>query len=313
MPLKQLSTESFATDASESGTPPSERKADNSVVDGVGDSSADKNSSADKTAVAQAFGQAATAYDHVAVVQKQVARRLSEAMGSARTYSHILDVGCGTGLLSLEMARVHHVNRMLALDIAPAMLQGLQQQWHSRTREVGELPVPQFVCADAERLPIASNHCDVIVSSFALQWCHDIHAAFREIIRVLKPGCSAYVALPCAGTLHELAAAWRVADPEGIHVNAFHSLSALVDVAEVCGAAEVVAETWQYQEFFPDVASIARSLKQMGANTVTAGRAPQATSKQRYRRLQSAYEAYRGQHGLPLTWQVGVLQLTKTL
>src|SRR5690606_9000702 len=122
----------------------------------------------DKVWLRRSFERAAAGYDEVAVLQREVGERLVERLQLVRMQPRrILDVGAGTGRLTQMLRRRYRQAEVIALDLAPAMLK-LAKRRGSWWR-----PQP-CICADAEALPLASASVDLIVSNFALHWCHDL-------------------------------------------------------------------------------------------------------------------------------------------
>jgi len=92
----------------------------------------------------------------------------------------ILDVGCGTGNLSLELARLGV--RVTGIDISEPMLAKARE----KARREG-LAV-KFYRADARKLPFNDGIFDAVVSVTALEFVPDLREALEEAYRVLKPG-----------------------------------------------------------------------------------------------------------------------------
>ncbi|HTV46330.1 MAG TPA: methyltransferase domain-containing protein [Stellaceae bacterium] len=91
-----------------------------------------------------------------------------------------LDLGCGTGFLSLELAsRGHHVT---GVDFAPSMIALAEKKAAERGLRVG------FEQADAERLPFAAASFDLAISRHVLWTLPHPEAAIDEWRRVLRPG-----------------------------------------------------------------------------------------------------------------------------
>jgi ubiquinone/menaquinone biosynthesis C-methylase UbiE len=91
-----------------------------------------------------------------------------------------LDVGCGTGFLSLELAsRGHHVT---GIDLAPAMLSA------ARNKAVAQGLAARFEQADAERLPFPDGSFDLVTSRHVLWTLPHPETAIAEWVRVLRPG-----------------------------------------------------------------------------------------------------------------------------
>lgn len=87
---------------------------------------------------------------------------------------HILDLGCGDGRLTAELAatgaRVTGCDKS-AEQIAAAQALGLDAQ-----------------VADGAALPFPDQSFDAVLSNAALHWMRDPDAVLKEVARVLKPG-----------------------------------------------------------------------------------------------------------------------------
>jgi ubiquinone/menaquinone biosynthesis C-methylase UbiE len=91
-----------------------------------------------------------------------------------------LDVGCGTGFLSFELAARGH--QVTGVDFAPAMLAEARRK--AAARSVGI----RFEEADAERLTFPAGRFDLVISRHVLWTLPHPEAAIDEWIRVLRPG-----------------------------------------------------------------------------------------------------------------------------
>jgi ubiquinone/menaquinone biosynthesis C-methylase UbiE len=91
-----------------------------------------------------------------------------------------LDVGCGTGFLSLELAARGH--RVTGIDLAPAMLALARQKAAAQGFSV------RFEQADAETLPFAAGSFDLVISRHVLWTLPHPEAAIDNWKRVLRPG-----------------------------------------------------------------------------------------------------------------------------
>lgn len=259
-----------------------------------------------KARVAADFGAAAASYDRAARLQREVlAVLLGRLSGPEFSPSNLLDLGCGTGLaLPLLQARFPE-SKLLALDLAEAMVR------HARGRSSDEegAPYRSWLVGDAEALPLASASLDLVFSSLAIQWCENTEALFDELARVLKPDGRVMMSTLLEGTLDELRSAWDEVDPGQSHVN--HFLSREVFTAEVrrvfpTARVEVVPVCLWY----PDVLALLRELKGLGARYKDDPRRSGATAPGRLRRLGQAYGRVGDAEGrLPATYQVAVIQI----
>mmetsp|Transcript_7113 Transcript_7113/g.14046 ORF Transcript_7113/g.14046 Transcript_7113/m.14046 type:complete len:330 (-) Transcript_7113:113-1102(-) len=109
----------------------------------------------------------------------------------------ILDVGCGSGELTAQLAkRASHVT---GLDSDPQMIQKASQQF----------PNLKFVCTDARDFDLGEASFDVIFSNAALHWVppDDVDKAMACIGRALKPGGLLVVELGGKGNVQSVVAA----------------------------------------------------------------------------------------------------------
>jgi ubiquinone/menaquinone biosynthesis C-methylase UbiE len=91
-----------------------------------------------------------------------------------------LDVGCGTGFLSLELAGRGH--RVTGIDFAPQMLAEAQRKAAAQGLAV------RFEEGDAEALRFSDASFDVVITRHVLWTLPHPEAAIDEWIRVLRPG-----------------------------------------------------------------------------------------------------------------------------
>lgn len=99
-----------------------------------------------------------------------------------RPGEHILDIGCGAGASSLELAKaVAPDGRVVGADISRPLLDVARQ------RAAG-LPGLEFVQADAQTHPLAAGSFDAVFSRFGVMFFADPTAAFANLRRALKPG-----------------------------------------------------------------------------------------------------------------------------
>jgi len=252
----------------------------------------------DRRAVAHAFDRASASYDAAAALQERVRNELIGRLGELKVAPHsILDLGAGTGHGARALKRRYPGAQVVAVDIAPGMLECARRQsrWLRRFGRVR---------ADAYSLPFRDGAFELVFSSLMLQWCDDLDVVFAEIARVLAPGGLLLFSTFGPGTLAELRDAWATSDDNSNHVNHFFDAPALGSALMHAGLSEPVLDVDRIVARYPDAMSLMRELKAIGAHNVTQGRARGLTGRRRLSAMLNAYEILRRDGTLPATWEV---------
>jgi demethylmenaquinone methyltransferase/2-methoxy-6-polyprenyl-1,4-benzoquinol methylase len=103
---------------------------------------------------------------------------------AARPEDRVLDVACGTGLVSKALVERWGC-RVVGLDQSAAMLGGAWAKLAASTRLAGRI---ELVEGEAESLPFADAEFDHLTFTYLLRYVDDPAATLRELARVVKPG-----------------------------------------------------------------------------------------------------------------------------
>jgi malonyl-CoA O-methyltransferase len=140
----------------------------------------------DKKLVRERFCRTLGSYGSNAVVQKAMAKELSEIIcreNPGRSFNRVLEVGSGSGAFMAELLSRCSVNTYYANDLVEESRSSLQvvlDRFHT-----GEF---HFLAGDIEHLELLPLQLDLVVSNATLQWLDDLDGFFRKIYAHLKPG-----------------------------------------------------------------------------------------------------------------------------
>lgn len=136
-----------------------------------------------KEALGDAYTRAAPAYDHTAGGIYLKALWTLMPFVEVTKQPAVLDVGCGTGINLLEIARALGPCRSLVgVDLSPGMLEIARRKAAAAGLEA------TFSVGDAESLELPDASFDLVVCNSVYHWFPDRARAISELARVLRPG-----------------------------------------------------------------------------------------------------------------------------
>ncbi len=144
---------------------------------------------------------AAAAYDrHVGRYGSQLAAGLVAAAG-VRQGSRVLDVGCGPGPLTRELAALVGAERVAAVDPSEAFVKACRARVAGADVRVGV----------AEQLPFEIDSFDAVLAQLVVPLMKDREAGVREMTRVARPGGVVAACVWDSTTMPLLRAYWDAA------------------------------------------------------------------------------------------------------
>jgi malonyl-CoA O-methyltransferase len=209
----------------------------------------------------------------------------------------VLDLGAGPGRASAAMRKRWPKARVVAVDLALPMLReaGKRSGWWRPFDRVN---------ADVRALPFAEGSVDVLFSNLCLQWIEDLPAAFAGFRRVLKPNGLLLVSTFGPETLQELRDAFSHADATP-HVSPFATIAQFGDALVHAAFRNPVLDRDLYTTRYPDLSSLMREQRAIGATNALRTRRHTLTGRARFAAAAQAYDAYRTPEGaLPASWEI---------
>jgi SAM-dependent methyltransferase len=139
--------------------------------------------------VAEAFGYSP---EELASIPAEANMGLScgnpTATANLREGETVVDLGSGGGLdVFLAAAKVGQTGRAIGIDMTPEMIE-LARRNAAKANDGNGYSNVEFHLATIDKLPLADNSVDCVISNCVINLAPDKPAVFREITRVLKPG-----------------------------------------------------------------------------------------------------------------------------
>ena len=212
--------------------------------------------------VADRFTSSAARYDATVRIQPIVASHLAARLSGQP--ARILEIGCGTGGLSAHLLKKFPEAELVLSDVSTAMLALCK-------KNIGKKP--RYLVIDADHLPADIGRYDLIVSSLALQWVHDLPGTLKNLIDILNPGGRLAFALLGDQNFQE----WRLLMQKFGLVSGLHDYPSANDFCWPAPYRGVIEEEL-LQEHHENGAAFLKSLKKIGAATARTGHRPISAS-----------------------------------
>jgi malonyl-CoA O-methyltransferase len=254
--------------------------------------------------IAARFSAAATTYHASATIQRSVAERLSAMLAGDEAADRILEIGCGTGLLTARLCRLFPRARIDALDMAGGMVT------QCRARLAGTAGLFCHV-ADLNKFRAEALY-PLIVSSSTLHWMDPMGDVMETLAGMLTGQGRLVFALMVRGTLAELQAARQRAAP---HKPPARQLPTMLTVCAALAQAGLRIEEESEESRRQVYASAGDLLRQLHNQGLTGGplaRSGRLLNRTDLRRLTLDYDrCYREGDGVYASYQVAYFRARK--
>ena len=256
-------------------------------------------SSHDLPSVGRRFSAAANTYAARATIQTAVARNLVRLIPPSESVARILEVGCGTGILTRHLLGGFPNAIIDAIDISEGMIAAASSQFRAA-------PTISWHAADARRFR-AREPYDLIVSNCALHWIHPLADGLVNLAHQLAPGGRFAFSLMLGGTLCELHEARLRVAPDKPPMGRLPELHEVVETLEACGcsAGDSCEET--LLETYVSAAEFLQAIHELGLTGGAVSRAVTPLTRGEIHRLVADYqETYRDENQrVRATFRVG--------
>jgi arsenite methyltransferase len=135
-----------------------------------------------RTFDAAAAAQLRRTYQTETVVEQ---RRRTRERFAASPGEHLVDLGCGPGLLAVELAASVGPDGLVTAIDPSAPMRGVATE-EAATRHLSDRV--HVVDGDAANIPVATGEVDGVAVVQVLEHVEDVPAALTEVHRVLRPG-----------------------------------------------------------------------------------------------------------------------------
>ncbi|MGL4655736.1 MAG: malonyl-ACP O-methyltransferase BioC [Sarcina sp.] len=211
------------------------------------------------------FSKGSKTYDDNANVQKSMIETLLATLPKKK-YNKILEIGCGTGLLTSELVKLFPDAKITALDISEGMIDTCREKLKDCTNI-------NYICGDIEYdCPI--DEFDLIISSATFQWITDLERLLENLkSRLTFEGVLAFSTF-AENTFKELDKSLNYAfeknNIDAVVTRNYYSKDNLEKVIYAVFETEdfnITLEHTKYIEYFKNALKFLKAVKAIGANT----------------------------------------------
>jgi malonyl-CoA O-methyltransferase len=241
----------------------------------------------DKAVVRRHFARAVATYDLQARVQAAMAQHIC-ALLPRQSYGAVLEIGCGTGLLTRAVAAKLSFASYTANDLVPECAAALH----------AALPQARFIAGDMDSLVLGGGY-DLVLANASLQWSHNLPLLLARLYAALHQG--GVLAFSLFGQRN----LWQIREYFGVGLEGLP----LEAMRAVLPAGRLLHLEQEEQDcVFASPMAVLRHLQQTGVNTFGGRVQPFGRAA-----LRAFEQEYRARYACTLTYQPQYIVLSKTV
>jgi malonyl-CoA O-methyltransferase len=227
------------------------------------------------------FSAAAETYHVLSIPQAVVAERLAQLIPNEADGSRILEIGCGTGLLTTQILKRFPDAHVDAIDLSAIMIAQARARFASNPR-IRWFAIDMTAFKPRHTYPL-------VVSSSSLHWLADLQGGVRHISDLVEPGGHMVFSVMLKGTLGELHALRKQIAPHKPPLRGMPRADEVMTAVAGTGFRILDSSVEDYKASYRSADAFLRTLHDQG---VTGGAFSQSTLPLNRRELQALTDAY---------------------
>ena len=203
--------------------------------------------------IQNSFNSVKGTYDNYSEIQQKIGSDLINHLLNfdINGYENILDLGCGTGLITQKLLKSVHYKKSYACDFAANLLLLATKRLKNFDTVIYDL--------DFHEVLNKKKNYDLIFSNMSFQWCLDIKILLSLIYQKLETNGVLCFSIPLDGTFKNLPSQSK---------NIFYDVGYFKELLKQVGYKAIYFEENNIIQTFPSFIAAVKSIKNTGANVL---------------------------------------------